>query len=191
MPRKGSVETAKLREVLREQQGYFTTVQAREAGISPQLLRYHCRVGRFERVRHGIYRATEYPPGERSDLILPWLWSGKLGVFSHSTALSLHELSELLPDRLHMTLPLSERGRQRQTLPGLVLHYAEIDDDDRSWYESVPITSVRRTLLDCVADQMNPALLREALGQAVERALLDVDDITAVVAGIEKLEGAA
>jgi predicted transcriptional regulator of viral defense system len=177
-----------LRDLLGEQQGYFSIDQAHAAGISSQLVRYHCQQGKFERVRRGIYRATEYPIGERDDLVVLWLWSRRLGVFSHATALSLHELGELMSDRVHMTLPPSEKHWQRQIPAGLVLHYGEVGDDDRAWYESVPVTTVRRTLLDGVASSMNPSMLRGALEQAVDRGLLDVDSITAIARGIEQLE---
>jgi len=79
--------------------------------------------------------------GERDDLVVLWLWSRRLGVFSHSTALSLHELSELLPDRVHLTLPLSEERRQRQTPAGLTVHYADLQEGDRRWFECVPVTT--------------------------------------------------
>lgn len=188
MPR--SKDLSELRDLLTEQRGYFSIDQAHDVGLSSQLVRYHCQQGKFERVRRGIYRAIEYPIGERDDLVVLWLWSRRLGVFSHSTALTLHELSELLPDRVHMTLPPSEKHWQRQVPAGLVLHYGEVTDDDRTWYESVPMTTPRRTLLDCVASSMNPSVLREALEQAVERGLLDVDSITAIARGIAQLEGA-
>lgn len=170
------------------QRGYFTVDQARNAGVSSQLLHYHCQQGRFERIRHGIYRATEYPRGERDDLVILWLWSRRTGVFSHSTALALHNLSDLMPDRVHLTLPRSEELRQQKVPAGLLLHYADVRESDRTWYETVPVTTPRRTLLDCVDNAMNPGLLRQALEQAVERGLLDVATITEVARGIDALE---
>lgn len=170
------------------QAGYFSLAQAREAGYSSQLLRYHCTTGKFERVRRGIYRLVEYPPQDREDLMVLWLWSDQLGVFSHSTALSLHELSDLLPDRIHLTLPESERGRRRGTPAGLVLHYGDIPEHQRGWYGGVPVTSPKRTLLDCVADSLNPEMLEQALEQAVARGMLDVETITELAKGIERLK---
>jgi hypothetical protein len=34
-----------------------------------------------------------------------WFWSGQKGVFSHETALMLHDLSGVLPHEKHMTVP--------------------------------------------------------------------------------------
>ena len=177
-----------LREIAAAQDGYFSLAQANEAGYSSQLIRHHCSTGKFERVRRGIYRLTAYPPGQRGDLMVSWLWSNQLGVFSHSTAMSLHELSDLLPDHIHITLPESQRGRKREVPPGLVLHFADLGPQDRAWYGNVPVTSPRRTLLDCVAYALNPDLLDQALEQAVQRGLLDVASITQISKGIEKLK---
>ncbi|NJK32853.1 MAG: hypothetical protein HC927_10835 [Deltaproteobacteria bacterium] len=179
---------SQLHEVVAAQDGYFSAEQAQDAGYSAQLLRYHCQTGKFQRVRRGIYRVAEYPPGEREDLVILWLWSGRLGVFSHGTALSLHELSDLLPDRVHMTLPESQRKRLRKTPPGLMLHYRDLAESEHEWHGNIPVTSPRRTLLDGVADALSPDLLRQALEQAVERGLLDVASITEIARGIDELE---
>jgi predicted transcriptional regulator of viral defense system len=177
-----------LRELAAAQAGYFSLAQAKEAGYSPQLISHHCRTRNFERVRRGIYHFPDFPSGERDDLVILWLWSEQLGVFSHSTALSLHELSDLMPERIHMTLPESQRGRQRELPAGLLIHHADLSDQDRAWYGSVPVTSPRRTLLDCVAYGLSPNLLRQALEQAVTRGLLDVASITVIAKGIDALE---
>ena len=52
-----------------------------------------------------MYRLVEFPTGEHEDLVIAWLWSDRAGVFSHDTALALHNLSDALPAHLHMTLP--------------------------------------------------------------------------------------
>ncbi|MCA9692999.1 MAG: hypothetical protein KC636_25610 [Myxococcales bacterium] len=180
---------ARLFEIASAQDGYFALSQAHEAGYSTQSVYYHAKVGNFQRVRNRIYRLTNYPPSERADLMILWLWSERRGVFSHSTALSLHELSDLLPERVHLTLPLTEQGRQRKTPPGLVLHYAEVPERERAWFGAVPVTSPRRTLLDCAADSLSPELLDQALEQAVARGLLDIETITEVAKMIAMLKG--
>lgn len=177
-----------LREIAATQAGYFSLAQAKAAGFSSPLINHHCKTGKFERVRRGIYRYADYPAGERDDLVILWLWSEQLGVFSHSTALSLHDLSDLMPERIHMTLPESQRGRHRELPPGLLIHHADLSEQDRAWHGSVPVTSPRRTLLDCVAYGLSPALLRQALEHAVKRGLLDVASITEIAKGIDALE---
>ena len=51
-----------------EQHGYFTTSQAREHGISSQLLSHYVRRNRFERVRRGLYRLPGFPRPEDDEM---------------------------------------------------------------------------------------------------------------------------
>jgi len=115
------------------------------------------------------------------------LWSDQLGVFSHGTAMSLHELSDLLPDHIHMTLPESQRGRKRQTPPGLVLHFADLED--WAWHGNVPLTTPGRSLLDCVDSAMNPDLLEQGLNQAIQRGLLDPEVVVQIQKRLRQLRG--
>lgn len=178
-----------LQDTASAQAGYFSIDQARSAGYSSQVLRHHCSTGRFERVRRGIYRLSGFPTSAREHLVVLWLWSRQRGIFSHGTALTLHDLSDLLPERVHMTLPKSERSQRRSIPAGLVLHYAEVPDSDRVWHDYVPVTSPKRTMLDCIADSLSPELLEQALDQALARGLLDVSGVNEVSAGIENLKG--
>lgn len=91
--------------VAQSQLGYFTTQQAAEAGYSSQLLYKYLDNGRITRVRRGIYRLVHFPASEHEELVVLWLWADQTGVFSHATALALHDLSDVLPSRVHMTLP--------------------------------------------------------------------------------------
>src|SRR5665811_740640 len=50
------------------QHGYFTTSQARERGISSQLLSHYVRRNRFERVRRGLYRLPGFPRPEDDEM---------------------------------------------------------------------------------------------------------------------------
>ncbi len=99
------------------QDGLFSTAQAAEAGYSPQLLQKHLRAGRVRRVRRGVYRLVHFPPGEHEDLAAVWLWSNRAGVFSHETALSLHELSDGLTGKSRTRAGPHPRGRGRSWSP--------------------------------------------------------------------------
>lgn len=79
------------------QAGYFTTAQGAEAGYSPQLLYKHLEAGRIRRVRRGIYRLVHFPMSDEEHLAECWLWAEQAGVFSHETALSYHDIFDILP----------------------------------------------------------------------------------------------
>lgn len=141
------------------QGGYFTTAQAAAAGYSPPLLHKYLAKEKMARVRRGIYRLVHFPAGEHEDLIALWLWAEQAGVFSHQTALALHDLSDALPSKVHMTIPMSWRRRRLRMPSGLVVHHADLDDVDRVWFSAVPVTSPRRTLRDCVEANVSPNLV--------------------------------
>lgn len=162
----------RLYEVAAGQEGLFTTEQALGAGYSPQLLVHYVRNGRIRRLRRGIYRLVHFPAGEHEDLVERWLWSEQQGVLSHQTALALHELSDVLPARVHLTLPDAWRARRLRVPRDVVLHHADVPAAERSWIGAVPITSPARTLRDCAAEHLAPDLLRQALDQALARGLV-------------------
>ena len=174
-----------LYETASAQAGLFTTAQAFAAGYSPQLLNHYVKIERFARVRRGVYRLVHFPPTDHEDLAGIWLWSERLGVFSHDTALAMHDLSDILPAQVHMTLPAAWRARRLRVPMGVTLHCADVPAADRTWSGPVPITSVLRTLVDCARAELAPDLLRQAALQAILRGLVaraDLDIVASVLA---------
>jgi predicted transcriptional regulator of viral defense system len=166
----------RLFETASAQEGYFTTAQADEVGYSPQLLAKYLQNGRVLRARRGVYRLVHFPPGEHEELVTVWLWSEREGVFSHETALALHGLSDVLPARIHLTLPAAWAKRRLRVLAGVVLHHADVAKTERVWVGSVPVTSPRRTLLDARRANISPELVEQATRQALTRGLLTKRD---------------
>src|SRR3954452_12470094 len=114
------------------QGGYFTAKQAKEAGYGYKHLDYHETAGNFERVEHGLYRLPTVPPTEHDDLIRLSLWSRNQkdepqAVVSHESALVLHELTELLPNRIHLTVPPKFR---KPTPRGCILYKSSLAAED-------------------------------------------------------------
>jgi predicted transcriptional regulator of viral defense system len=179
----------RLYEIAAAQEGLFTTRQAAEAGYSPQLLVHHVSSGRAVRVRRGIYRLVHFPAGEHEELVSAWLWSEQAGVFSHQTALALHQLSDALPAQLHLTLPSAWQLRRFRLPEGVVLHHADVPKQDRAWFGPVPITSVTRTLNDCAREGLSPELLRQAAKQALRRGLVIRRELTDVRASLKAFGG--
>jgi hypothetical protein len=89
-----------------EQHGYFTASQVRTCGFKRDLLAYHTRHGRFIRIRRGLYRLRDYPSSPREEVVAVWLAVGKdAAVVSHASALDLLDLSDVVPDLVHLTVP--------------------------------------------------------------------------------------
>jgi predicted transcriptional regulator of viral defense system len=176
-------------EIAAAQDGLFTTQQAAEAGYSPQLLAHHSSAGRMVRVRRGIYRLVHFPAGDHEELVVVWLWSEHTGVFSHQTALALHDLSDVLPAQIHLTLPLSWKKRRLRAPDSVVLHYGAVSESERRWFGAVPATDPARTLEDCAREHLSPDLLRDAALEALHRRVVAPDQLGAVTKALEPFGG--
>jgi predicted transcriptional regulator of viral defense system len=71
------------------------------------------------------------------------------GVYSHQTALSLYDLSDLNPAKLHMTVATDFR-RNRDVRGILVLHYADLPESDIQTAQGFKFTRPLRTILDVI-----------------------------------------
>jgi predicted transcriptional regulator of viral defense system len=154
------------------QSGHFSARQAAEIGFYPQRLRKYLLSKRIERVRRGIYRLTHFPPSDDEELVVYWLWTEREGVYSGESALNLHELSDALPAQQHLTLPESWRSRRLRVPEGIVLHFSDVPDTERTWAGPVPVTKAQRTIEDCIEMHVQPDLIEQAIAQAKDRGLI-------------------
>jgi len=177
MKRSFQKSEANLFAMAESQGGYFTAKQAEEAGFARTNHAYHVRTGNWVREHRGIFRLTHFPTQKHPDLILWSLWSRDRkdhlqGVYSHQTALGLYDLSDVMPSKLHMTVPLS--FRKNSVIPAvLVLHYADLPAKAIEEREGFRVTRPIQTILDLSQSQeLSPALLAQAFGEARKRGLV-------------------
>jgi predicted transcriptional regulator of viral defense system len=157
-----------------EQGGYFTAKQAKEAGYDYPHLDYHVATGNIERVEHGLYRLPSLPPGEHDDFVRLTLWSRNRqdepqAVLSHESALVLHDLSELLPADIHLTVPPTFR---KAPPAGCVLHKARLVPKDIEERAGFRVTTPLRTLLDVADSGVPEEQLQKAVADALARGLV-------------------
>jgi predicted transcriptional regulator of viral defense system len=164
------------------QAGYFQLTQARDAGYSPPLLEYYVREGRVERVARGIFRLAHYPSSDHEDLVVAWLWSHRVGVFSHETALVLHELSDALPAKQHLTVPSAWERRRLRVPESLILHFADLAENDKDWKGPLPVTTPLRTVVDCKTAHSPLDLVTQATSQGVKRGLFTREEVRRTLA---------
>ncbi len=149
------------------QSGYFTAAQALEAGYSYQAQQYNVQEGNWLRVERGIFRLPEWPPGQHEDLVRWTLWSRHRAIVSHQTALSVHELGDVNPARVHLTVPPGFR----KTAPGVIPHQGDLQAEDIGQREGYSVTVPMRSILDASA-AMEVDQLARVIEEALERGLV-------------------
>ena len=178
----------RLHERANGQSGYFTARQAAEAGFSPQLLHKHVNSGTLQRPLRGIYRIGRFPPSEHEELVVLWLWSDRAAVFSHETALQLHELSDALPSRVHLTLPTAT-SRRRALPPGAVVHYADLPPSDITWAGPIPLTTPARSVLDVATAHGDASLVAQAIDQGIQRGAFTIGSVASAAWYVAQAQG--
>jgi predicted transcriptional regulator of viral defense system len=163
-----------LHAIAADQAGYFTAQQARKAGYSYRAQNYQVSAGNWIKVDRGIYRLHNFPSQEREDLaVLTLLGHNRAGepqaVVSHDTALAIHELSDINPAAIHLTVP----PRFRKRMPDQVrFHVARLLPGDWEQREGYRVTTPLRTLLDEAASPLSQELLEGAVREALARGMV-------------------
>ena len=109
-----------INKLLKDNNGVFDTADAIQAGVSKTTLGQLVKNGTLERVAHGKYIGLDVFPDEmfilqqRSDKI----------IFSHETALFLHDLSERTPMLHSLTVP-SDRKISYSLADGCKIYYVK------------------------------------------------------------------
>jgi len=159
-------------DVASGQGGYFTAAQALACGFSRALLAHHVKSGRFVRVRRGLYRFREYPASPREHVLAAWLAAGKdTAVVSHESALDLLDLSDVIPDAVHLTVPRTRRNLP--SLSGAKIHTTSraLESEDLVVRDGMAVTSATRSILDAAEAGMAPDQVEAAVRQALDRGL--------------------
>lgn len=174
-----------LYEIALEHDGVFTAGEAQGAGVSPHSLLQAERRGDVRRLSRGIYRLANYPGSdERAQLWEAVLWPtlrrgpiAQHGVLSHLTALHLnYPLLEYTPPKVSITIPPSLRVRRTQPA-WLDVHIGDVPDRDvTNNTDGLPVTTLERTLFDCIVARVDRRLVERVISAVVDREIPDVLD---------------
>lgn len=171
-----------LYRIAEPQFGYFTTKQAKRAGYTENNFLYHINTGSWNKQYRGIYRLAHFPESEYSQLVLWSLWSRNRAdtpqaVYSHDTALRIYELSDIMPAKLHVTVPQAfHRNSHKPAI--LILHKAHLPAYDIQEMHGFCCTSPLRTLIDLIeAETVSPDLIKQALQEGLAKGLITRHDI--------------
>lgn len=163
-----------LYEIASIQGGYFTAAQALNAGYSYRAQNYRVNSGAWEKVDRGIFRLHNYPYADRPDLIRLTLWShnqkGEVqAVASHETALAIHDISDVMPQKIHLTVP---RGFRKPPPSYVILHVGNLEAKGIEQREGYLVTTPLQTIIDVANAPISQEHLNRAVKDAIERGMV-------------------
>jgi predicted transcriptional regulator of viral defense system len=161
--------------------GVFTTKMADDLGISRALLAHHEKMGRISRGERGVYRFADRPPGYLEHLRDYAEALGPTAVFSHETALTLNDLSDVSPRYVHVTVPRSRRFVRRP--PSYKIHTTVEPLPARDVVElhGVRATSPARSIVDAARSFTAPEQIEMATKQALERGIASPEEFERIL----------
>jgi hypothetical protein len=166
-----------------DQAGYFTAAQAKKVGYSYPAQAHHVGAGNWVRIDRGIFRLADWVPGPHDELARWHLWSKHRAVVSHDTALSVHEVGEFESPRIHLTVPPGFRMQN----DALILHTADLPEEDVEAGPSFPIATITRSLIDVAAEHADEDQLSRAIDEALARGVITRRQLRARAEGVDPL----
>jgi predicted transcriptional regulator of viral defense system len=164
-----------LRAVALEQYGYVTTADARRLGVPVVELAKAAGRKWLEHVSQGVYRFADWPSSAEDPYMEAVLWTRDPRVaLSHETALSVYELSDINPDKIHVTIPARAKPLRRQAMPrALAVHYENLDTDQIGWWQGIPTVTVPTAIDQCIQVGVRPDLVEQAITAARRQGRVD------------------
>lgn len=153
------------------QYGYLTPHDAIELGVDPNRLPKLAERGTIERIAHGLYRIPAVPPAALDHYMEATLWPRGGGVLSHDTALDVHDLCDVNPARIHVTVPAGMRIT-RAVPDAYVLHHRDLPPADVTLHEGIAIVTPAQAIRDGIERQLGGHLIKQAIATARERGAL-------------------
>ena len=160
-----------LYQIAEEQAGYFALSQAKEIGLQRNQIYRELKRGKFQKAGWGVYRFKQFPFTKFEEIHKVILNAGKNAIVGFQTALYIYELSDIIPDEIHLILP-PNASRRRE---GIRIHTTQIEEKDITYFEGFAITRIARTIVDCAFSHVEDEQIRLAIFQSLRRGMTDKD----------------
>ncbi len=185
MPRYRTGKPPPLDDLLKdvaEHGGLFTTHQAEQRGISKQLLSYHVKQGKLERVAHGVYRSPYASTSRHEDVIARVLPYGEGAVASGPTALDIYDVGQLAPDKVYVKQqPDTPSGPIPSAYHGGTVSIQAREQFPVHYREGVPVEGVADALYTTsVYTYYDKDQVASAIDDALDRGLISQADATKI-----------
>jgi len=167
------------------QHGLFTASDALGAGVTRKSVDHLVARGEVERVGHGVYRFPTFPTSAQDPYQLAVLWTGTAGAcLSHETALEVHGVTDLLPNRIHVTVPVGRRIR-RAGGEAYCVHRQELAADQLGWWEQIATVTLPTAIVQCIQWGTPTYLIRQAIDQGARNGALLAEEAGALTMRLE------
>jgi predicted transcriptional regulator of viral defense system/very-short-patch-repair endonuclease len=181
-----NLRTHRLAALAAKQHGVVATRQLLQIGFTERAISHAAASGRLHRTHRGVYAVGHTQLTAHGHQLAAVLACGREAVLSHGSAAWLWDLSPTRPSTPHVTVP--HRGHGRRSIR--VHHAPGLAATDRGLRESIPVTSIARTLLDLAAVASRQRI--ERLVEAAERSrALDLRHIEPLLSRAGGHRGAA
>ena len=150
-----------LYQIAEDQAGYFSLAQARELSLQRNQIYRELQRGKFDSAGRGVYRFVQFPASRFEGI------HGPQAVVGFQTAFYVYELSDLIPDEIHLILPATSSRRR----PGIRVHTIQLSTEDMTQFEGLPITTVDKTIIDCAFAYVDDGQIRTAIFQSLRRGM--------------------
>jgi len=163
----------KLQMILSKNGGTITTAQANSIGISNERLCLLVKSGELERVTFGVYVSP--------DVFVDKMYANQLRrqriIYSHETALFLHDLSDRDPISYSVTVPTGYNATKLRNDGFTVftikreLHEVGVTQITTIFGNGVAVYDLERTICDCLRsrNKMDIAVVTDAVKRYVKR----------------------
>jgi hypothetical protein len=173
-----------LRNLAEHQYGVVSRSQAIRAGLSPDMIKFRVRSGRWQQLHLGVYATFSGIPGRGAYLWAALLAAGPGAVLSYQTAAELHGLSDKPTRPIHVSVP---RQRHLAAVEGVSLHRSARAIDAVQEGSRPPRTTVEETVLDLTQVARSFDDVCGWVTRAVARELTDEVSLKAAMAKRERL----
>lgn len=169
----------RLFEIASLQQGYFTAKQAVHARYSYRMHTHYKQSGQWLVIDRGVFRLAQFPNSPDEDYVRWSLWSRDRkgepqAVISHESALGIHNLSDVMPSKIHFTV---SPGFRKKSLKGCIIHKGRVSADEKEQREGFFVTKPLRTILDSAEANLSIDYLEQAIKEACDKGMVQIIDI--------------
>lgn len=172
-------------DIATTQHGFVTAQQAAELDIDKHALQMLVHRGTLTRAAFGVYRFPQYPVGEYDGHMLAVLWTrAPEACLSHETALDIYGISDINPNRLHVSVGKHRRLR-RAGGDDYVIHAEDLAPAQVGWAQEIPTVTPATAIAQCITNGTPTYLLRQAIERGHAQGRLKTFERDALAEALE------